>query len=70
MKYRTLTGIEYAGKRVEAGQTVDDIPESSIPWLRQGGFIEQVAEPKPAEVVQDSVQDKPKPAKRTSKRSA
>lgn len=65
MKYRTLTGLEYAGKRVEAGQVVDDLPESSVAWLRQGGFVEAVTEPeKPAKV------DAPKPAKRTSKRSA
>lgn len=71
MKYRTLTGLDYAGKRVEAGQVVDDLPESSVGWLRQGGFIEQVAEPeKPAPVVQEPVQDTRKPAKRTSKRSA
>lgn len=69
MKYRTLTGVEYSGKRVEAGVVVDDFPESAVGWLRAGGFIEQVSEPDQKDV-QVSVQDKPKPAKRSQKRSA
>ena len=69
MKYRTLTGLEYAGKRVEAGQVVEDLPESSVGWLRQGGFIEQVAEPNPGPV-KDSVVEKPKAAKRVVKKGS
>jgi hypothetical protein len=44
-KFRTVVGLEYSGKRVEAGQIVSDIPEGSVSWLRTSGFIEGVAEP-------------------------
>ena len=39
-KYRVLVGIEYASRRVEAGEVVDDIPAKSIKWLREQGLIE------------------------------
>jgi hypothetical protein len=61
-KFRTLTGLEYSGKRVEAGQIVSDIPEGSVAWLKASGFIEPVAEPsreEPAEA-------KPEPAKKAA----
>lgn len=41
-KYRVLVGIEYASRRVEAGEVVDDIPAKSIKWLREQGLIEPV----------------------------
>lgn len=63
-KYRTVVGVEYSGKRVEAGQVVSDIPEGSVGWLRQAGFIEPVAEPAP-------VEEKPQPVKKAAaKKSA
>lgn len=39
-KYRVLVGIEFASRRVEAGDVVDDIPAKSIKWLREQGLIE------------------------------
>lgn len=39
-KYRVITGIEYLGKRAEAGTVVSDIPAKSIKWLRESGIIE------------------------------
>jgi len=32
-------------KRVEPGETADDIPAPSIPWLLRSGRIEPVGEP-------------------------
>lgn len=45
--------------RAEAGSTVSELPEGSIPWLLEQGLIEPVAEPvvkpsrKKAEVVKE-----------------
>lgn len=41
-KYRVLVGIDYASRRVEAGEIVDDIPAKSIKWLREQCLIEPV----------------------------
>jgi hypothetical protein len=41
-KYRALVGIEYASRRAEAGDIVDDIPAKSIKWLREQNLIEAV----------------------------
>lgn len=56
MKYRTIVGLEYSGKRVEAGQIVSDIPEGSVGWLKASGFIEPIAEP-----TREQAQEKPEP---------
>jgi len=40
--YKALTGLDYAGKRVEAGDLVDDIPNRSATWLLDQGLIERV----------------------------
>jgi len=61
-KYRTIVGLEYSGKRVEAGQIVSDIPEGSISWLKASGFIEPVAEPARAE----SAAEAPEPVKKAA----
>lgn len=43
-KYRALVGIDYPGKsgekRVEAGETVSDLPAKSVKWLLDGGHVE------------------------------
>ena len=41
-KYRLKTGIEYLGKRAEAGDIVSDLPPKSIKWLRESDAIELV----------------------------
>lgn len=41
-KYRTLTGLSYGTKTVEANVIVDDIPAKSIKWLREQNLIELV----------------------------
>jgi len=40
-QYRAIVGIDYPpNKRVEAGETVSDIPEKDATWLLASGFIE------------------------------
>jgi hypothetical protein len=40
-QYRAIVGIDYPpNKRVEAGETVSDLPEKSVTWLLASGFIE------------------------------
>jgi hypothetical protein len=41
-KYRVLVGVEYATRRAEPNEIVDDIPAKSIKWLREQGLIEAV----------------------------
>lgn len=42
-KFRVLRGLNYPpGKRAEAGETRDDIPTESIPWLLKSGAVEPV----------------------------
>lgn len=40
--YKALTGLDYAGKRAEAGDLIDDIPTRSTSWLLDQGLIERV----------------------------
>lgn len=40
--YKALTGLEYAKKRVEAGEVVSDIPPASVRWLLDQNLIELV----------------------------
>jgi hypothetical protein len=57
--YRVLVGIDYAGKRVEPGTVVDDLPSKSVSWLVAQGVVEKADEnvkpadpaPKPVEPV-------------------
>jgi hypothetical protein len=46
-KYKALTGLNYPDgkggeKRVEAGEVVSDLPHDSVPWLLDGGLIEEI----------------------------
>ena len=43
-QFRALVGMNYADRRVEPGEIVSDIPETSIAWLLEQGLIEPVAE--------------------------
>jgi hypothetical protein len=47
--YKVLTGIDYAGKRAEPGDLVDDLPSKSISWLREQGHIEPADADAPSE---------------------
>lgn len=38
--YKVLVGLDYDGKRVEAGQIVSDLPAKSIEWLLESNIIE------------------------------
>jgi hypothetical protein len=40
--YKVLTGLNYGNKRVEAGETVSDIPANSVRWLLDQNLIELV----------------------------
>lgn len=39
--YKVLVGLDYAGKRAEAGAIVDDIPSRSVAWLLEQGMIQK-----------------------------
>lgn len=42
-KFRVLRGLNYPpGRRAEAGEVRDDIPDQSIPWLLKAKAIEPV----------------------------
>ena len=44
--YRVLTGIDYPpNKRAEEGQTVNDLPATSVAWLLEIGAIEDASKP-------------------------
>jgi hypothetical protein len=46
--YRVIVGIDYAGKRVEPGAIVSDLPPKSVAWLTAQGIIEKASgEPAP-----------------------
>lgn len=58
MTYKANVGLNYPGsggkpKRVEAGDTVSDLPSESIPWLLDQKLIEPVAPTKTAKVAVD-----------------
>jgi hypothetical protein len=40
-KYKALVGMNYPGRRIEAGEIVDDIPPQSIPDLVHQGSISE-----------------------------
>lgn len=46
--YRVLVGIDYAGKRVEPGAVVDDLPSKSVSWLVAQGIVEKADATAPA----------------------
>lgn len=66
--YRVLIGIDYAGKRVEPGAVVDDLPSKSVSWLVAQGIVEKaddnarVPEPTP-EPVKPSKREPESPSK-------
>ena len=49
-QYRVNVGIDYAGRRAEPGDLVDDIPTRSVKWLLDQGIIEEAATKTPAPV--------------------
>ena len=57
--YRVLVGIDYAGKRVEPGDIVSDLPGSSIAWLSEQNVIEPV----------DNASPEPSPSKQRERKS-
>jgi hypothetical protein len=60
MKHRVVIGIDYAGKRAEPGDIVDDIPARSVSWLLEQGVIELAAEPTPNPKLLATDEAKPK----------
>lgn len=57
--YRVLQGIDYPpNKRAEAGQTVSDLPATSISWLLEIGAIEDAS--KPAKKIEEPKVEEPK----------
>jgi len=45
--YRVITGIDYLGKRAEAGEVVNDLPRNSVAWLLRDGIIERIGKAEP-----------------------
>ena len=41
-QYKVNIGIDYLGKRAEAGAVVSDLPPKAIKWLRETGAISLV----------------------------
>lgn len=39
-RYRVIRGLDWPDNRAEPGETRDDIPAKSIPWLLRRGDIE------------------------------
>jgi hypothetical protein len=56
--YKVLTGIDYEGKRAEAGQVVSDLPTKSVSWLLESGLIE-LADGKTKTKVEQPVVEEP-----------
>lgn len=42
VKYKALVGLDYGDTRVEAGETVEDIPADAVEWLLEGNYIKKV----------------------------
>ncbi len=54
-KYKALVGLDYPpGRRVEAGDVVDDIPATSLKWLLEGGLVEAYDAAAPGSSEEDS----------------
>jgi len=45
--YRVLVGIDYLGKRAEAGDVVSDLPRNSVAWLLRDGIVERIGKTEP-----------------------
>ena len=62
--YRVLAGVDYAGKRAERGDIVNDLPQKSIPWLTAQGIVEPTSDkPEPTSEPTQS----PRPASKGDK---
>jgi len=55
--YRVLVGVDYAGKRAEAGTIVSDIPSRSVNWLLEQGIIEKTEGGKPQAAKRERVSE-------------
>lgn len=51
--YRARAGLAYGTRRVEAGDKVSDLPQSSLGWLLEQGLIERVTDADPAPATAD-----------------
>ncbi len=59
-KYKTVVGLDYSGKRVEADAIVDDLPAKSIKWLREQGLIVLISGNEvEEETVEETVEETP-----------
>lgn len=46
-QYKVNVGIDYAGRRAEPGDIIDDLPTRSVKWLLEQGIVEEAAKPEP-----------------------
>lgn len=56
-KYRILMGVDYLGKRAEAGAIVDDLPRGSVAWLLRDGIIEKLDKSDKSETVEEIIDE-------------
>jgi hypothetical protein len=57
--YKVLVGLDYDGKRVEAGQIVSDLPAKSIEWLLESNIIESTDSKNKSKIVEPPVVEVP-----------
>ena len=57
--YKVLVGLDYDGKRVEAGQIVSDLPSKSIEWLLESNIIESTDSKNKSKIVEPPVVEVP-----------
>ncbi len=57
--YKVLVGLDYDGKRVEAGQVVSDLPAKSIEWLLESNIIESTDSKNKSKIVEPPVVEVP-----------
>jgi hypothetical protein len=60
-QYRVNVGIDYAGRRAEPGDLVDDIPTRSLKWLLEQNVIEEVTKTAPPVKTQSEPPKSPTP---------
>lgn len=44
MEYKVLVGLNYGDKRAEQGDIVNDLPNKSISWLLEQGYIQEAGD--------------------------
>jgi len=59
-QYKVNVGIDYAGRRAEPGDIIDDLPARSVKWLLEQGIVEETTNPEPKTKSEPPKSPKPK----------